>query len=135
MNAETMHQLYGGDVADYIQPTKHKTMIDRGIDNRVVDDLSSIYNSQVKGKPSINTAGIISTNFTPPITRDPYYDKLGEELTKTLNVIARDLNLHSQSHATINKPTSLVPQTDNDIAVANDNVQKAIEELKMLNAI
>jgi len=137
MNAEVRQQLYGGEIGDYIQQQKYIPAINNGLDGKVVDDLASIYNSQIKGKPSINTAGIISTNGTPPITRDPYYDKIGHELTMTLNNIARDLDLHSQSksNTNINKATSLLPQTNNDIAAANDNVLKAMEELRQLKAI
>ena len=139
MNPELMHQLYGGEISDYSRHTKNNTpiIIDNGIDGGVARDIENIYNTQVKGKPSIDTTGIYNNTGMPPIERDPHFDKLNIELTKTLNAIAQQLNLSPDNSTSSYKQKSITirQQTDTDIADANNNVLKALEELKNLQAI
>jgi hypothetical protein len=139
MNAELKHQLYGGEISDYMGKTKpNKPLIyEDGVDSRTTTELEAIYTSQIKGKPSIDTTGIYNNTGLPPVERDPHYDKIGAELTKTLNAIAQQLNLsNSQKQSNIqNKSVVLKAQTDSDIAAANDNVKQALKELQELKAI
>jgi hypothetical protein len=137
MNSETKHQLYGGEISDYLIKNNTPIIIDNGIDGQTAKDLEQIYNTQVKGKPSIDTTGIYNNSGLPPIARDPHFDKIGRDLTNTLNVISQQLGLNAEpSNINIkHKATSIQNQTDQDIAAANTSVLQALKELKDLNAI
>lgn len=137
MNSETRHQLYGGEISDYIAKNNTPLIFDNGIDGQTTKDLEQIYNNQIKGKPSIDTTGIYNNTGMPPITRDPHFDKLGKELTDTLNLISQQLGLNAETGNTQikHKATTIQDQTDSDIAAANASVLQALKELKDLNAI
>lgn len=133
MNAEHMHQLYGGEISDYSSPK----LLQRQFEDpqQTNSNLAEIYDQQIKGKPSINTAGIVSANFNIPKIRDPHFDKLDNQLRNTLNSIAKEINL--QPSDMNQKPISigLRDQTQTDIEAANNNVLQAIKELEGLKAI
>jgi hypothetical protein len=139
MNSELQHQLYGGEISDYLQPKNTQSQIfEGGIDSDAARELEQIYSTQIKGKPSIDTTGIFSSNrISPPFERDPHFDKLDHQLKNTLNAIAQQLNLGSDSSSQPlkTKAVTIQQQTDNDIAQANSNVEQALKELIQLKAI
>lgn len=137
MNSETKHQLYGGEISDYLIKNNIPTVIDNGIDGHAAKDLEQIYNTQVKGKPHIDTTGIFNNSGLPPLARDPHFDKIGSDLTNTLNAISQQLGLNADISTTQSKHKAITVQnqTDQDIAAANTNVLQALQELKDLNAI
>lgn len=137
MNAEYYHQFYGGDIADYCFHKKQSNI--RGVDFDASQDLCDIYNSQIKGKPSIDTTGIYSNStkmsLGSNIERDPYFDKIDADLSVTLNNIAKQIGLQSNDDS-VNKFTpasvQLKNQTSDDISAATCEVAKALAELKSL---
>jgi hypothetical protein len=137
MNSETKHQLYGGEISDYLIKNTAPVIIDNGIDGQTAKDLEQIYNNQVKGKPRIDTTGIYNNSGLPPVTRDPHFDKIGRDLSNTLNAISQQLGLNADPSVVQikHKAITVQNQTDQDIAAANTNVLQALQELKDLNAI
>jgi hypothetical protein len=135
MSPEHKHQLYGGDISDYIinnSQKKNLSPLDIG-----QDDLSNIYERQIKGKPNIDTTGIVSTgSILPSFDRDPHFCKIEDNLSATLNVIAQQIGLNSNDGTIPLQPATIAlkDQTAADIATANDSVLKAIEELKSVGA-
>lgn len=130
-----MHQLYGGEITDYVES---KQSLHKYEDPQQVDsNIANVYDKLVKGKPSIDTSGIVSLNFgNIPKQRDPHFDALDNMLKETLNAVARQIGLDSDSQHTVSPQTiSLKDQTSSDIENANNNVIQALKELQDLNAI
>ena len=139
MNAEYYHQFYGGDIADHFVQKKQNNLTYKDFDTS--QDICDIYNTQIKGKPSIDTTGIFSNStnisFASNIERDPHFTKIETDFKKVLNSIADQLDLRSNDDS-VEKftPSSiqLRDQTTDDIAAANNEVMRALEELKNLGA-
>ena len=85
--------------------------------------LQNIYSKQVAGKKSINTMGLTGGTMPPVITKDPLTKKLEDNLSNTLQKL----------FPSEDKKIDLTPQTKEQEAL--DNIKKALEELKNLNAI
>jgi len=130
MSAEHNHQLYGGDISDYMLPQK---MVNRQYEDPSLTDknISDIYSSQIQGKRPIDTTGIYRTGLTrPEIQRDAQINKMEQLLNQTLTTIAQQLNLND-SDTSKNTP-SLRDQTNDDINAANQRVLQAMTELNEL---
>jgi hypothetical protein len=88
-------------------------------------NLSDLYASSVAGRGSINTTGLTSTKgLQTQFERDPTTKKLEKDLNKTLS------NIFKKEE--VKRETNLTPAIEDD---AQQNVLKAIEELKKLNAL
>lgn len=136
MSPEHRHQIFGGDIADYIVP--HKIQKTYEYSNVSTEDLSSIYERQISGKPSIDTTGLASPgNFMPSFERDPHFQHIESSLKNTLNSIAQQIGLTDNDGTQTYQPGSinLKNQTADDLSVANNNVLKALEELKNVGAV
>lgn len=136
VNSELQHQLFGGEISDYLM---RRPQTEAGVfDNNPYSDkkLGDIYNAQVKDKGSIDTSGIYRSSNVPLqslIERQP--DKFQQMLNDTLSQVAKDIGLiPNSSQSTV---PSVLPkqQTQSDIQLAQDNIAQAIQELKDLNAI
>lgn len=135
MSPEHMQQILGGEISDYILPIKQRDSF-KFLD-QASEDLASVYNKQIKGKPSIDTTGIVSTgNILPPFERDPHFASIENSLKETLNTIAQQIGLNDNDGTrTLQSGTlSLKDQTADDLTLANNNVLKALEELKSAGA-
>ncbi len=135
MSPEHRHQIYGGDISDYIVPQKQKETQLPFLQTQ--DDLSNIYDRQIKGKPSIDTTGLVSSgNILPPFERDPHFQHIENNLKDTLNIIAQQIGLSDNDGVKTLRSGSvdLKDQTTDDLTAANNNVLKALEELKNLGA-
>jgi len=89
-------------------------------------NLSDLYTSNVAGRGSINTTGLTSTKgLQTQFERDPTTKKLESDLNKTLS------NIFKKEEPT-KKETTVTPAIEDD---AQQNVLKALEELKKLNAL
>jgi hypothetical protein len=138
VNAEIQHQLYGGEIVDYITPNlppknnKTSNFVDPNSDST----LENIYSTSVKDKGSIDTSGIYRSSNVPLqslIEREP--DKFQQMLTDTLNQVAKDIGLIPNSSSSTLPSVTPKEQTVNDIQQAQDNIAQALQELKDLNAI
>jgi len=137
MNAEHMHQLYGGEVGDYLIPAKilnkeNVTSFDPA------GDLTNIYNSQVQTKGSINTNGLVSPNInlSSLIDQRPP-DPMQQMLNQTLTRIAQEVGLEGEPGVNVQKTPELVlpkEQKPSDIQQAQDNIMAALAELKAMGA-
>jgi hypothetical protein len=135
MSEEAKHQLYGGEISDYINRKYPSQPFD---DPQLTDsNIANIYDTQIKGKPSIDTTGIVSMNFgSIPRQRDPHFDALDNLLKQTLNEVAKQIGLESNDSNFIPQAAlSLKDQTQTDIEQANNNVLQALKELQDLKAI
>lgn len=139
MNADQMHQLYGGDLSDHYIQSKaiDYTKVNHGPDDPSA--LENIYNNSVRSKGAIDTTGLSSPNLNlnglieqrPP---DPMQVMLNNTLTK----IAQDLGLDGEPAINpVNIQSILTPKTptQDDIHHAQDSVAAALEELKRLGAL
>jgi hypothetical protein len=135
MNAEHYQQLYGGEISDFIKPNKP---VIENTTNFSTSNLEGIYNNQVQPKGSLNTNGISSVGFNPSslIERDGQ-DELSMSLAATLNRVAQEIDLQSDNQPVPSASSTLTlqSQTNADIQTAQDNVLKAIEELRALNEL
>lgn len=135
MSPEHRQQIFGGEISDYIIPIKQKDSLN--FYNQTSEDLSGIYDTQIKGKPSIDTSGLASTgNILPPFERDPHFASIENDLKSTLNIIAQQIGLSDNDGVKTLQPgsISLRDQTADDLTLANNNVLKALEELKSVGA-
>ena len=134
MNAEYMHQFYGGEVSDHfiIQGKTAPEFVDTFFNND--QRLSDIYNSQVKpvGQVAV-TNSPTNVSMDALIERQP--DPLIQQLQTTLAKIAREHSLTSDNKTDANFTPVIKDQTTDDIQQANDAVTKALEELKALNEL
>ena len=89
--------------------------------------LSDIYSATVAGKGNINTTGLTSSKgLQAQFERDPITKGLEEKLHNTFSKIMSQAG--SQEHV----KTDLKPETADN---AEDNILKALKELKDLNAL
>jgi hypothetical protein len=138
MNAEHMHQLYGGDMYDYLTPTKNLNK-ENVSSFDPTGEITNIYTSQIQNKGAIDTKGLISSNInlTSLIDQQPP-DPLQQMLNQTLSRIAQEHNLEGAPG--VNKhniPDLIVPrdQTADDINLAQNNILAALEELKSMGVV
>ena len=139
MNAEYLQQIHGGEISDYFSLNKaiDHTKAIHGIDDG--KSLSTIYNSQVKSKGSINTNGLIqpSINLNGLIdTRSS--DPLASMLNDTINRISKEIGLegdYDSLPANMNSIVNTKNQTQDDIHRSQDAVAAALKELKELGAL
>jgi hypothetical protein len=139
VNAEQLQQVYGGEIADYLILSK-KQDISLVSDNTQLDDLSNVYETQIKGKPNIDTTGIVSLSPTsmglPPFERDSHFKKNEQLLSQTLSDIANQLGLTGDPAArSVATTSTLRTQSEADITAANVNVLQAMKELQDLGSI
>jgi len=136
MNSEIKHQLYGGDISDYMSPMYEQRSFE---DPQHTDkNLANIYDTQIKGQPSIDTTGLTAAGtagISIPRQRDPHFDVLDAQLRNTLNAIAQQIGLTSDNAPSNNVSVNIKNQTQTDIEAANNNVLQALRELKDLKAI
>lgn len=136
MNFEHLQQLYGGEISDYIKiqnkiAPEYHNQIDNG------EQLSNIYNAQVKTKGSVNVTNSILAFDPKHLIDRPAEDPITASLKETLNKVAAEIGL-SDADGAIYHPDynpMLKDQTSNDMQQANDAVQKALDELKALSEI
>jgi hypothetical protein len=139
MNADHMHQLYGGDLSDHYIQSKPINYSKVSLGHDDPGALESIYNNSVRSKGAIDTTGLASPNLNlnglieqrPP---DPMQTMLNNTLTK----IAQDLGLEGDPAVNpVNIQSILTPKnpTQDDIHQAQDSVAAALEELKRLGAL
>lgn len=90
--------------------------------------LQDIYSSRVAGRMSINTTGLTSGNPLkgPVFEKDPLTQQLENKLNQTISKIIGD----SQPSKTM--PNMSIVSKEQE---AMNNIKKALEELKNLNAI
>jgi hypothetical protein len=137
MNAEHLHQIYGGDIADYINLPKEGIKAVQNTDQLIASDnaLESIYDSQVKQKGAIDTSNIYVNrpNMQSLIERQP--DKFEQMLSDTLNRVAREIG--AVEEIPVREVPSVQPkeQTQDDIRHAQDEIARAMAELKDLGAL
>lgn len=135
MTPEQKHQLYGGEISDY---TVSRVLTERAYEKPEITTkkLGDIYDTQIKGKQSIDTTGIY-TNQSPASTfeRDPQSVKMEQQLQQTLRTIAQQLNLNNSTEKDIKDTLSIKQQSTGDIDQANQNVLQALKELKDMHAI
>jgi hypothetical protein len=139
MSPEHRHQFYGGDISDYIINNNNQKQAQVQLPfDKGQDDLSNIYEKQIKGKPNIDTTGLVSTgSILPKFDRDPHFCKIQDNLSATLNAIAQQIGLNDNDGTAVLQPATIAlkNQTAADIATANNSVLKAIEELKSAGAV
>lgn len=88
------------------------------------NSLTDIYSKQVYGKKTINTSGLTSSRgLVTQFERDPITKQLENKLNETFKKI-----LPSEPAKNLN----ILPEINDD---GQENVAKALEELKKLNAI
>ena len=136
MNAEFQHQLYGGEIADYIAARKDANIINTISNTGDSKSLESIYNNSIKNKGSIDTTNLLNPSFDFRSLidhRDP--DPLLQQLSDTIAKISADISLESEP--LVDTQAILAPknQTQDDILHAQDNVARALAELKDLGAV
>ena len=137
MNAEHMHQHYGGDIGDYLNMPKQGLKAINNTDQFSVNDgaLESIYDSQVKQKGAIDTSNIYVNrpNMQSLIERQP--DKFEQMLSDTLDRVAREIG--AVDDVPVREVPSVQPkeQSPDDIHRAQDEVARALAELKSLGAL
>lgn len=134
-NPEHLQQIYGGEINDYYTQQKpidyNATSLDQG--DQVLGD---IYQAQVKAKGSIDTTGIYRSTHVPLqalIERQP--DKFERMLSDTLSQIAKVVDITNKDNMVTIPSVTPKEQTQNDIAQAQDNVARAMQELVQLGAI
>jgi len=135
MNPETSHQLYGGELSDYLLPRK---IAERAYEDPETStkNIGDIYDSQIKGKPAIDTTNIYSNKSAPTsFERDPTSVKIEQRLQSTLQKIAHELNINNEPQKNMNDTLGLKQQSTNDVEQANQNVLNALKELKDMKAI
>jgi hypothetical protein len=134
MNPEIRHQLYGGEISDYLAPKIEQRKYE--LPEETTTNIGDIYETQIKGKQSINTANIYNTNAVlPQYIKDERDNVLQKMLSDTLALINQQINITDNN--TLNTKTSpqIKDQTESDIQAANNNVLNALKELSDLNAI
>jgi len=136
MNAEYMHQMYGGEISDHIK-IQNKTAPDflKSVDSS--EQLTNIYNNQVKPKGAVNaTSTFLAFNPNQLIER-PTEDSISMSFKATLNKVAAEIGLTDADGIRYSPEYNplLKNQSNNDIQQASDAVNKAIEELKSLGEI
>ncbi|CAB5226423.1 hypothetical protein UFOVP760_199 [uncultured Caudovirales phage] len=136
MNAEYLHQQYGGDISDHIR-IQNKTAQEyfNQVDNG--EQLSNIYNTQVKSKGRVNvTNSFLAFNPNQLIER-PQEDQISLSFKATLNKVATEIGLTDADGVAYHPDYNplLRDQTSDDIQQANDAVQKALDELKSLGEL
>lgn len=139
MNPELMHQLYGGDIADYIPRNIANPSQKFNGPYAFESDgaLANVYETQIKGKPAIDTSGLQnSVNLSHLIVRDNQPTSLEIQLRQTLNNVADVLGLNDEPGSYVFNPASvkLNTQTADDIAAANSNVLQALKELQAMSS-
>jgi hypothetical protein len=139
MNPELYHQLYGGDISDYLPKTAAAPFKNFGAPEASDNELAHIYNTQIKGKPSIDTSGLGGIpNMSSLIQKDNRNDPLNQLFQQTLNKVAHTIGLVDDlpDYRPLKLSTiKLNTQTDSDIAAAAANVMQALKELQELNAV
>jgi hypothetical protein len=137
MNAEHLHQIYGGDIADYINLPKEGLKVVQSTDIAAANDnaLQNLYDSQVKNKGAIDTSNIYINrpNVQSLIERQP--DKCDQMLRDTLDRVAREIGITDDE--VVRSVPSVQPkeQTQDDIHRAQDEIARAMAELKELGAL
>ena len=136
MSAEIMQQLYGGEISDFIKGNLPPMSKDTH-SNPITSSLEGIYNNQVQPQGSINPIGVNGIGFNPRnLIEHNKDDEWTKSLTATLNKVAREVNLQPDADSITTPPSiNLMPQSDSDVQIAQDNVLKAIEELRALNGL
>jgi uncharacterized protein (UPF0210 family) len=136
MNAEYLQQIYGGEISDHIK-IQNKTAPDfyNKIENG--EQLTNIYNTQVKSKGSVNVTNSFLAFNPKQLIERPQEDQISLNFKETLNKVASEIGLTDADGVTYHPDYNplLRDQTSNDIQQANDAVQKALDELKSLGEI
>jgi len=136
MNSEHLQQLYGGEISNFVK-IQNKTAPDYINQNNNSDQLSNVYNAQVKPKGSINATNSILAFNPKHLIDQPTEDPLIVSLRETLNKVATEIGLTDADgirHSPEYNPM-LRDQSSDDLNQANDAVLKALEELKTLGEI
>lgn len=136
MNPEQLQQLYGGEITDHIKiqnqlaPDLFK-VIDSG------EQLTNIYNNQVKSKGSVNVTNSLIAFNPEHLIDKPSDDHISLSFKDTLNKVAAEIGLTDADGVRYSPEYNplLKDQSKTDIDQANDAVLKALEELKSLGEI
>jgi hypothetical protein len=136
MNAEYLQQIYGGEISDHIK-IQNKTASEyfNKVDNG--EQLTNIYQTQVKSKGSVNvTNSFLAFNPNQLIER-PQEDQISSNFKATLNKVATEIGLTDANGVAYHPDYNplLRDQTSGDIQQANDAVQKALDELRSLGEL
>jgi hypothetical protein len=135
VNAEHSHQLFGGEISDYL---KMQDKVAPEFNESFVNNdqhLSDVYNTHVKpvGQVAVTNS---PTNMSVDSFIEHQPDPLVIQLQNTLSKVAQEYGLTSSDNSTnINFEPILKDQSAADIQQSNDAVMKALEELKALSEI
>jgi hypothetical protein len=134
MNPEIRHQLYGGEISDHLAPKLEQR--DYESPEETTTHIGDIYETQIKGKQSINTTNIYNTNvILPQYVKDERDNILQKMLSDTLAQINQQINISDNNTSNTRLLPQIKDQTESDIQAANNNVLNALKELSNLNAI
>jgi hypothetical protein len=136
VNSEQLQQLYGGEITDHIKiqnqlaPDLFK-VVDSG------EQLTNIYNNQVKSKGSVNVTNSLIAFNPKHLIDKPSDDPISLSFKDTLNKVAAEIGLTDADGVRYSPEYNplLKDQSKTDIDQANDAVLKALEELKSLGEI
>lgn len=134
-NAEVMHQLYGGEISDYVKPLAGSCSFSF-YPSGVYEDskLEYIYLAKVKGVGRIDTKGLGPTTqglMSSNIERDSSFSNMEKSLTETLNDLAKTYDFvgQTQQSSCCHNGADIQDQTADDVAAAKNRVMIAIKEL------
>lgn len=136
MNPEHMHQIYGGEISDHIK-IQNQSAPDffKSIDSG--EQLTNIYNSQVKSKGAVNVTNSILAFNPKQLIDKSAEDPISLAFKDALNKVAAEIGLTDADGVRYNPEYNpmLKDQAPDDLNQANDAVLKALEELKSLGEI
>jgi len=136
MNPEHMHQIYGGEISDHIK-IQNQSAPDffKSVDSG--EQLTNIYNSQVKSKGAVNVTNSILAFNPKQLIDKPAEDPISLAFKDALNKVAAEIGLTDADGVryTAEYNPMLKDQSSTDIQRANDAVARALEELKTLGEI
>jgi hypothetical protein len=131
-----MQQIYGGEISDHIKihnqtvPDIYK-VVDSG------EQLTNIYNSQVKSKGAVDVSNSILAFNPKNLFERPAEDPISISFKDTLNKVAVEIGLTDADGLRYSPEYNpmLRDQSSDDLNQANDAVLKALEELRTLGEI
>ena len=136
MNPEHLQQIYGGEISDHIKiQGKTAPEFNNVLDNG--EQLSNIYNSQVKAKGSVSVTNSVIAFNPHQLFERPAEDPISLSFKDTLNRVATEIGLIDADGVRYSPDYNpmLRAQSSSDIQQANDAVERALQELKELNEL
>ena len=131
-----MHQIYGGEISDHIK-IQNQSAPDflKSVDSG--EQLTNIYNSQVKSKGAVNVSNSILAFNPKNLFERPAEDPISVSFKDTLNKVAAEIGLTDADGLRYSPEYNpmLRDQSSADLNQANDAVLRALEELKTLGEL